>query len=181
MTSPSPNPLRKLPRPVQVVLALVVLCVAGYFGVDLTGHGASTARPPAQGRPSSGSPGATRASDTQPDADARALIDAMRAQRSGLMLSITAPVLKALSDDNDGARHQRFLLAIEVDGAPYDTLLVAHNIDLSRRVPLHKGDTVTVRGQYEWNEKGGVLHWTHHDPGQRREGGWILHDGTTYE
>jgi hypothetical protein len=80
-----------------------------------------------------------------------------------------------LSDDNQGSRHQRFILKLESG----HTVLVAHNIDLADRVPLTRGDVVTLRGRYEWNDRGGVIHWTHHDPEGRGPGGWIrLHDST---
>ena len=84
-------------------------------------------------------------------------------------------VSRVLRDDLDGDRHQRFLL--DVDGL---SLLVAHNIDLAQRVPLTQGDRVVFRGRYEWNDKGGVIHWTHHDPQGRGPGGWITHRGTRY-
>ena len=29
-------------------------------------------------------------------------------------------------------------------------------------------------------ERGGVLHWTHHDPDGRRPGGWLEHEGRRY-
>jgi hypothetical protein len=102
---------------------------------------------------------------------------AVARQESGFMVTVDAEVKKTLPDDNDGSRHQRFLIELSSGR----TLLVAHNIDLARRIPLGRGDAVRVRGQYEWNEKGGVLHWTHHDPAKRHEGGWIEFEGQRTE
>jgi hypothetical protein len=83
-----------------------------------------------------------------------------------------------LSDDNDGSRHQRFILRL----ATGESLLVAHNIDLAPRVTgLQVGDTVSFNGEYEWNERGGVIHWTHHDPRGSHVGGWVEHNGRRYE
>ena len=91
-------------------------------------------------------------------------------------MTVTVRVLKTLPDDNDGSRHQRFL----VEDQHENTVLVAHNIDLAENVPVSQQDRIEIRGRYEWNDKGGVLHWTHHDPAGRREGGWIRHDGVVY-
>ncbi len=74
-----------------------------------------------------------------------------------------------MHDDDDGSRHQRFIVDIG-DGW---TLLIAHNIDLAERVPVGLGDRVYVRGLYEWNDLGGLVHWTHDDPQDVEDGGWV--------
>ena len=101
---------------------------------------------------------------------------AFAAQRSGVWLEAQGQVDRILSDDNEGSRHQRFVL--ELDGG--HSVLVAHNIDLAERVPLARGEVITLRGRYEWNERGGVIHWTHHDPDGRGPGGWVKSGSETY-
>ncbi len=165
-------------RVVRVVVVLVVIAAGAYFGVPLVGGGGGPSGPAAGGGGGGGG-GVLVGSD--PAATQGRVVELMRAERSGEMVVFDARVVKTLPDDNDGARHQRFLLAIDAGGAPYGTVLVAHNIDLAERVPLAEGDTVRLNGQYEFNDKGGVVHWTHHDPAGRHEGGWIEHAGVRYE
>ena len=110
-------------------------------------------------------------------ADERGVLDAIRARRSDVMVDLSVRVKRLLPDDNEGDRHQRFI--VELSGG--QTILIAHNIDLAPRAPVKPGETVGLRGEYEWNEQGGVIHWTHHDPRDRRPGGWILHAGKKYE
>jgi hypothetical protein len=99
-------------------------------------------------------------------------------RQSDLQVQGKGVVVKVLPDDLKGSRHQRFLLRL----GSGQTLLIAHNIDLAPRIPgLNEGDSVAFYGEYEWNARGGVIHWTHHDPGGRHAGGWLKHDGTTYE
>jgi hypothetical protein len=87
-------------------------------------------------------------------------------------------VVKILRDDTHGSRHQRFIVEIP-SGL---SLLIAHNIDVGKRVPLNgPGDRVLFRGEYEWNNKGGVVHWTHHAPRGNHPGGWIEYDGIRYD
>ena len=47
-----------------------------------------------------------------------------------------------------------------------------HNIEVAPRVAsLELGDTVEFKGEYIWNEEGGLIHWTHRDPGGGHEPG----------
>ena len=114
---------------------------------------------------------------TPSDSDAR-IAAAFRDRRGDLQIEGEGTVVRTLQDDNEGSRHQRFLL--ELDSG--QTLLVAHNIDLAPRIPrLERGDRVRFFGEYEWNDRGGVIHWTHHDPRGRHVGGWLEHAGKRYE
>lgn len=100
------------------------------------------------------------------------------AVRAGTQVEGSGTVIAVLPDDNDGSRHQRFIIEL----ASGRTLLIAHNIDLAPRIAaLELGDTVEFNGVFETNDRGGVIHWTHHDPQGRRQGGWLRHEGRRYE
>lgn len=106
------------------------------------------------------------------------LKQAFENHQSDLQIKGKGKVVHILPDDNKGSRHQRFLLKLNNQ----QTLLVAHNIDLAPRIPsLNVGDTVQFYGEYEWNKKGGVIHWTHKDPRNRHAHGWLKHNGRVYE
>ncbi|EOG7737091.1 DUF3465 domain-containing protein, partial [Vibrio cholerae] len=106
------------------------------------------------------------------------LQQAYLSQQSDLQVQGFGQVSKVLPDDNDGSRHQKFILKLNSG----QTLLVAHNIDLAPRIPnLKVGDSVEFYGEYEWNKKGGVLHWTHKDPQNRHAHGWLKHNWQVYE
>lgn len=105
------------------------------------------------------------------------MTEAFRSHRSHVDVETGGRVVRVLPDDRAGARHERFIARVE--GGP--SVLVAHNLDLAPRVPVAIGDSVELRGEYEWNERGGVIHWTHRDPGGRHAAGWIRHDGRLYQ
>ncbi len=99
-------------------------------------------------------------------------------QFSDQKIQDSGTVIKLLSDDNKGSRHQRFIVKMQ----DKKTLLVAHNIDLAPRInDLQVGDEVQFRGEYVYNPKGGIIHWTHSDPQGKHFSGWIKHHGTTYQ
>lgn len=102
---------------------------------------------------------------------ARAAERAFTRRMSGVVLTIPGRIVRILSDDERPPRHQRFIIRTVLG----QSLLVLHNIDVAARVPVRVGDMVTVRGEYVWNEEGGLVHRTH---GQIRGGarGWIRLD-----
>lgn len=107
-----------------------------------------------------------------------AIAQAYQNKRSDIQVKGSGTVIALLPDDNKGDRHQRFILRL----ASGQTLLIAHNIDLALKIhTLAKGDTVSFYGEYEWNKKGGVVHWTHHSPNGRHVGGWLQHQGKRYQ
>ena len=107
-----------------------------------------------------------------------ALSIAFDERKSGIQAAGNGIVIKILPDDNDGSRHQRFILELHSG----QTLLIAHNIDLAPRLSaLREGDVVAFNGEYEWNSKGGVIHWTHRDPSGRHVPGWLQYNGQTYQ
>jgi hypothetical protein len=113
---------------------------------------------------------------TAVDPGEAAVLEAYRRRSSDLWLEAAGVVERLLADDLEGDRHQRFILALPSG----HTLLMSHNIDVAPRVPVAVGDTLEFRGEYEWNEQGGVIHWTHRDRRGRRPGGWIRHRGEVY-
>ena len=62
------------------------------------------------------------------------------------------------------------------------TVLVVHAIDVAGRVlPLQVGNELSFRGEYVWNARGGLVHWTHHDPAGRHAAGWIRRGDRTWQ
>ncbi|MGB5346334.1 MAG: DUF3465 domain-containing protein, partial [Woeseia sp.] len=137
------------------IIPLIVLLLGAWLGQDWLGGGQV--------------PGFAPATAESSPADS---------YRSGAQVLGTGEVQRVLADDNDGSRHQRFILKLDSG----QTVLIAHNIDLAPRVDgLQRGDTVQFYGQFEENDRGGVIHWTHHDPQGQHVGGWLQHKGRRYE
>jgi len=153
-----------------LLATLAIAAVAAYFLEEsFAPDGADTSHTPAAASPQ------TPASGTA--AGAALLERAFAERRSNVQVEAGGVVVKTLADDNQGSRHQRFIIEL----ATGQTVLVAHNIDLAGRIDsLRTGDVVSFNGEYEWNDKGGVIHWTHRDPRGTHPAGWIRHSGRTY-
>ena len=103
---------------------------------------------------------------------------AYQTKTSNVQVRSIGTVIKILADDNKGSRHQKFIVKL----ASGQTVLIAHNIDLARRInSINIGDSIEFYGKYEWNTKGGIVHWTHHDPAGRHKDGWLKHNGVLYK
>lgn len=97
--------------------------------------------------------------------------------QSNVQVYGTGVVVSILSDDLDGSRHQRFIIELKSK----QTLLISHNIDLAPKINgLSLNDQIEFFGEYEWNDKGGVIHWTHHDPNGIHVAGWLFHNNFIY-
>ena len=147
---------------------VILVLIAAYLGFDRD-HGIQ----------SNNEPSSVVQSETQLSTDdSQKILQAFQQQQSNLQIQASGRVLAVLADDHEGSRHQKFILSLP-NGL---TVLVAHNIDLAPRIDhLQKGDVVEFYGEYEYNPKGGVIHWTHHDPQRQHLDGWLKYQGRTYQ
>ena len=66
----------------------------------------------------------------------KALKNAFENKINGFQVGGSGKVIEILPDDNQGSRHQRFILKLESN----QTLLIAHNIDLAPKIENLKVD-----------------------------------------
>ena len=168
-------------RSLAAAIALIALAALLRF-LDIDASPLPAGPDSREAGPARTAPPPPRSETTDPavarDPGAERLVRAYAERESGFMVSFEGTVAKVLPDDRDGSRHQRFLVRAPGVGR---TILVAHNVDLAERAPVAPGLRLRLRGQYEWNERGGVLHWTHHDPDGSHPGGWIEIEGRRIE
>lgn len=177
---------RRTPVPALAALALAAVLYLAQHAArhraptpDLAPETHAPATPP-QAAPAPAPDNPARGNDDEASrpANDNALVARLYAERrSNVMVEVAVQVERTLRDDTQGSPHQKFLVRVNPDL----TLLVAHNIGLAPRVPVRQGSSVRIRGEYEWNTQGGVLHWTHRDPGRRHQDGWIEFEGRRYQ
>ncbi len=151
----------------NLIIVAIVLLIAAYFGLDL------------KQKQNTGSDALTiNTENTVSVDDQHKIMQAYQQQRSNVQVQAQGVVKAILPDDNDGSRHQKMILKLG-NGL---TVLIAHNIDLAPRIEgLKKGDVVEFYGEYEYSQKGGVIHWTHHDPRGKHMDGWLKYQGKIYQ
>ncbi|TAM61588.1 DUF3465 domain-containing protein [bacterium] len=79
--------------------------------------------------------------------------------------------------NRSGMTHEMF----DVDTSSGLRTQVVENVDVGPRVPVYRGEDVTVRGEYV-RDAGSthVVHFTHHDPSGRHANGFIEAGGRRY-
>lgn len=161
----------------SLIAAAIGFVAIGVFGT-LNRATPTASTPPAATVARNHTPTFTTPAPVQANPTDALLAQAFQQRLSNYQITGSLPVSRLLPDDNDGSRHQKFILQTSTG----QTVLIAHNIDLAPRIAnLQVGDTVEFYGEYEWNEKGGVIHWTHHDPAGRHAHGWLRHRGAVYQ
>lgn len=75
--------------------------------------------------------------------------------------------------------HEGFLMRLR-SGCNLEVRVEA-NEDFTGTIPLHTGESVTVKGEYEYYPLGGVIHWTHRDPRGHHPDGYVLAGGSRYQ
>lgn len=118
------------------------------------------------------------AAQTAPD-DA-AVCNAFQAGRSHVEVVADGSVTRVLGVQSGRVSpHEGFLMKL---GSGCTLVVrVEANTDFTGSFALAQGDRVTVKGEYEYYPRGGVIHWTHRDPRGRHESGFISIGGKTYE
>lgn len=109
--------------------------------------------------------------------DNERLLNAFEQGRTGVWVSGHGTVAQLIGDETvAGEENQRILVDVESQL----NLIIRHSLEQSDRVPVAQGDTIAFQGRYSFNGRGGVVGFTHHDPEQPGDGGWVRHQGSLY-
>jgi Protein of unknown function (DUF3465) len=110
-----------------------------------------------------------------PGADSNAgVYEAWRAQRSQVEVTASGSVARLLGlRRGPSGLHEGFLMHLRGDAGHGLTVRVEDNVDITGEIPLAEGDAVEVRGEYVYDSRGGVIHYTHHDPRGRHPAGYV--------
>ena len=113
-------------------------------------------------------------------ASSATLADAQRICSSGashVEVHINGRITRYLGTHNStSGEHEGFLV---MPIGSQTSLMVEDNVNLTGFIPLRRGDSVELQGQYECND--GVIHWTHHDPSGRHVAGYVIINGRRFQ
>jgi hypothetical protein len=111
-----------------------------------------------------------------------AVYDAWAAHRSKIEVTAGGSVARMLGTRvGPSGAHEGFLLHLRGSAGRGLTVRVEDNVDLTGPIPLAAGDEVEVRGEYIYDPRGGLIHYTHLDPRGRHAAGYVRVNGKVYQ
>ncbi|MEO6912702.1 MAG: DUF3465 domain-containing protein [Candidatus Baltobacteraceae bacterium] len=103
-------------------------------------------------------------------------------EASRVEVTATGQVARVLGLRNGpSGAHEGFIMKLPNCNNSLFTVKVEDNVSFAGNIPLTEGDTLIVKGEYEYYPRGGVIHWTHRDPRGRHAGGYIEFNGKRYQ
>ena len=113
-------------------------------------------------------------------ASSSGLADAQRVCASGashVEIHVVGTIARYLGTRNsESGEHEGFVVTPSGSNAQ---LVIEDNVNITGFIPLRRGDSVELQGQYECND--GVIHWTHHDPSGRHVMGYVNVNGRRFQ
>lgn len=108
----------------------------------------------------------------------RSVANAFRMKATKVQVEDEGTVTRVLRMDTSGIPHQRFI----IQTASGQTILIEHNTEIAPAIEdLHIGAEIRFCGEYIWNEQGGLVHWTHHDPEGKHQPGWLKYNNIVFQ
>jgi hypothetical protein len=107
--------------------------------------------------------------------------DAWRTHRSYVQVTASGSVARVLGTRlGPAGMHEGFLLHLNGAEGRGLTVRVEDNTDLTGPIPMSAGDDAVVRGEYIYDPRGGIIHYTHRDPRGHHPSGYVQVNGRLY-
>ena len=114
-----------------------------------------------------------------PGPDDVALCQAIASRASGAEVIADGTVAQLLGTaTGPSGAHEGFILRLRSGCAA--TLRVETNVAFTGPIPLHPGERVVVKGEYDHDPDGDVIHFTHSELHGRHPGGYVEAGGVYY-
>jgi hypothetical protein len=108
-----------------------------------------------------------------------AVCAAFQQQLSGVEVIADGTVAQKLGTaQGPSGEHEGFSLRLRSGCAL--TLRVETNTAFTGPIPLRVGERVTVKGEFDYDTDGGVIHWTHRAMGSHHQSGYVEAGGRFY-
>ena len=126
--------------------------------------------------------GCSASSDAPSEAGNAAVYDAWRNGRTRFEVTARGSVARILGErTGPSGPHLGFLLHLTGSAGRGLTVRVEDNLDLTGPIVLHEGDDATIRGEYIYDARGGLIHYTHRDRRGKHAAGYVQVEGRLYQ